>query len=305
MIDRRLKVRHIEAFVEIVRRQSMKLAAENLNLSQPAISKTLKELEDITSTTLLERNRGGITLTVAGDVFLRHATSGMTALDMAMNSVAAIRKGDAGSISIGALPSVAARLLPHALEIFSQLSPDTIPRVEDGPHGYLIDRLHAGQLELVIGRLGKPTTMKDISFTQMYIERVAIVCAPDHPLVHAQNLSELSDHPVIYPPDDSAIRPLVDRMMIANGLSSFPRMIESVSAAFGRQVALAGGAVWIISTGVVAADIQSGRLKALPIDTSLTAGPIGIMARADSEMSPLASLFRQASVRAVSNLNLA
>ncbi|WP_298936271.1 pca operon transcription factor PcaQ [uncultured Ruegeria sp.] len=304
MIDRRLKVRHVEAFVEIARQKSLKRAAEALNLTQPAISKTLKELEEIAGATLLERNRGGVTMTVAGDVFLRHATSGMNALDMAMNSVAAVRKGEVGSVSIGALPSVAARILPRAVAIFSDLAPDTITRVEDGPHGYLIDRLQSGQLDLVIGRLGKPDTMQDVSFTQLYIENVAIVCAPGHPLADASNLSEVASYPVIYPPQESAIRPLVDRMMIANGMTSFPRQIESVSATFGRGLALASDALWVISTGVVAGDIASGQLKALPIDTGLTAGPIGIMARSESELSPMASLFRQASVRAVEHLQL-
>lgn len=304
MIDRRLKVRHVEAFVEIARQKSLKRAAESLNLTQPAISKTLKELEQIVGTTLLDRNRGGVTMTFAGEVFLGHSTNGLTALGMALGSVAAVRKGEMGSVSIGALPSVAASVLPHAISVFSELAPQSAPRVEDGPHSYLIDRLHGGRLDLVIGRLGSPETMKEISFTQLYVERVAIVCAPDHPLVGASNLTDLTGFPVIYPPEDSAIRPLVDRMMIANGLSSFPNQIESVSATFGRGLTLSSKAIWIISTGVVSDDISDRRLTALPIDTSLTAGPIGIMSRSDVNLPPLADLFRQALIRSVRTLKL-
>ncbi|MEM8837169.1 MAG: pca operon transcription factor PcaQ [Pseudomonadota bacterium] len=304
MIDRRLKVRHVQALVEIARQKSLKRAAERLHLTQPAISKTLRELEEIAGATLLERSRSGVALTVEGDVFLRHATDGLTALDMAMESVSAIKKGERGSVSIGALPSVAARILPDAVRLFATLSPDTTPRIEDGPHGYLVDLLRSGKLDLVIGRLGKPDTMKGLSFTQLYIENVAIVCAPGHPLAEAETLADMADFPVIYPSEDSAIRPLVDRMMIANGLTGFPNRIETVSAAFGRDLTLASDALWIISAGVVAGDIAAGRLKALPIKTNLTAGPIGIMARADSNLSPLAALFQQAAMRTVEDLGL-
>lgn len=304
MIDRRLKVRHLQAFVEIVRQRSLKRAAERLNLSQPAISKTLKELEEITGVTLLDRNRGGVVLTIEGDVFLRHASSSLTAIHQGLTSVSALSKGEQGLVAIGALPSVAARLLPRAVELFVRLAPHATPQIEDGPHGFLVDRLRAGRLDLVIGRLGKPDTMKGISFTQLYAEDVVIVCAPGHPLAGVTALAEIGRYPVIYPPQDAAIRPLVDRMMIANGVGDFPQRIESVSATFGRGLTLGGAALWIISTGVVADDIAAGRLMSLPIKTGLTAGPIGIMARAEADLSPLAQMFRQAAIRAVDALGL-
>lgn len=295
----------MQAFVEIARQQSLKRAAEILNLTQPAISKTLKELEEITGVVLLERNRGGVVVTLEGDVFLRHATNSLRALDQAMRGVSEIRQGERGSVAVGALPSVAARILPRVVRLFSQMAPDTTPQIEDGPHGYLVDRLRAGKLDLVIGRLGKPDTMKGISFTQLYVEDVVVVCAPGHPLATATVLAKIVDCPVIYPSRESAIRPLVDRMMIAGGLDGFPDRIESVSATFGRELALAGEALWIISTGVVAADIAAGRLVALPINSDLTAGPIGIMARADDDLSPHARILRQAVLRAVGELELA
>ena len=305
MIDRRLKIRHLQAFVEICRQKSLKRAAETLNLTQPAISKTLKELEQITGVTLLERGRGGVRMTPEGDLFFKHAGNSLGAIDHAMIGVSALRKGEQGILAIGALPSVAARLLPLAVQMFLQRPGAVTPRIEDGPHRYLVDRLRAGALDLVIGRLGKPDTMQGISFTQLYLEDVVVVCAPDHPLADTGVLSGMSEFPVIYPTEESAIRPLVDRLMIASGINGFPRQIESVSATFGRGLTLTSDALWIISSGVVAADIASGRLKALPIETGLTAGPIGIMARAEDEPAPFAHVFRQSAIRAVRELDLA
>lgn len=308
MIDRRLKVRHLQAFVEIAHQKSLKRAAEVLSLTQPAISKTLKELEEIAGVTLLERSRSGVMMTAEGEVFLKHAANSLSELDQAMNSVSALHMGQQGSLAIGALPSVAARLLPPAIRIFEQDFPDVTPRIEDGPHGYLVDCLHARSLDLVIGRLGEPDTMSGLSFAQLYVEDAVVVCAPEHPLYKtkhlARNLTELASHQIIYPTAESAIRPLVDRAMIANGINEFPNRIESVSATFGRSLTLAGTALWIISSGVVAADIASGRLVALPVDMGLTNGPIGIMTRSEDELSPIARVFRQAAVKAASSMQL-
>ena len=72
-MDRRVKYRHIAAFVEITRQRSLKRAAEVLNLTQPAISKTLAELERTLGVQLLNRGRAGVSLTREGEVFLQFA----------------------------------------------------------------------------------------------------------------------------------------------------------------------------------------------------------------------------------------
>ncbi|WP_306257988.1 LysR family transcriptional regulator [Pararhizobium sp. IMCC21322] len=121
--------------------KSLKHAAEFLHLTQPAISKTLKELEEIAGVTLLERGRGGVLITPEGEVFLRHAATSLNALDQALNSVSALQKGEQGSLAVGALPSVAARLMPLATQIFKQDFPHITLLLEGGQHSFLVDRL--------------------------------------------------------------------------------------------------------------------------------------------------------------------
>ncbi len=303
-MDPRIKIRHISAFVEITRRGSLKQAAEVIHLTQPAISKTLKELEDILDTRLLDRDRAGIRLTPAGEVFQQFAEMSLGALQQGISGVDQIRKGGGGRILVGALPSVAARVLPHAAQSFAELAPDTVLEFEDGPHGYLTDRLRTGALDVLVGRLGVPETMTGLSFTQLYSEQVVFAVRPDHPAITVDLPGDLAQWPVIYPGPRSAIRPLVDRLMFALGVGELPRRIETVSGAFGRERALSTDDIWIISEGVVAMDIARGRLAKVPMDTSLTAGPVGVMTRADEEMPPAVRLFRLALNAAVDTLGL-
>lgn len=293
-IEKRIKIRHLRTFTEIVRLGSFKDAAEALHLTQPAVSRTLSELEDMVGVALLTRDRGGVALTAEGEAFLHFADMGLSAIEQGIGRLKQMRAGDAGRIRIGALPSVAARLLPDAIMAFGALSPGTGVLVEEGLHDVLVDALRRGDLDMIVGRLGPPETMGGVSFTQLYLEHVAFVVRAGHPLTGTRDVARIADHPVIYPSPTAAIRPLVDRMMMANGISNPPRTIESVSGAFGRSLTLSSDAVWIISEGVVAQDVDAGRLVRLDVDAQLTSGPVGIMVRADEEAGPLVGLFRRA-----------
>lgn len=297
-MDRRIKFRHLEAFIGIARAKSLKRAAEALNLTQPAVSKTLKELEVILGVTLMERGRAGVQLRPEGEVFLQFAEQSVSALRNGLASIGGAAGG--GALSVGALPSVAAQLLPRAVGLFRNSAPDVVLHIREGSHAFLTDLLRNGALDLVVGRLGSPTSMTGLSFTQLREEKVVIVVAPGHPLAGAVRLDQLHGYPVIYPPKEAAIRPLVARMMIASGQALFADRIESTSGAFARAMVLGPEqAIWFISEGVVAGDIADGRLVALGINTEPTTGPVGIMARSEDTPTPMMHLFRKALIAAI------
>lgn len=296
---KQIKFRHLSVFVESTRAGSLKRAAERLCLTQPAISKTLKDLEDILGTSLMGRGRGGLHLTREGEVFLPFAEQSLAALEHGLSSLEAINAGDATPLRVGALPSVAADLLPVAVDVFARLSPATPVTLEEGRISSMLEHLRMGYLEFVIGRLGKPETMIGLSFTQLYAENVVFAVAADHPLARGCDLGDLQDWLVLYPPATAAIRSFVDRFMISHGLGRLPQRLDTVSGAFGRSMTLGPRqAIWIISEGVVARDIAAGRMVSLPIDTSPMAGPIGIMARSEEDPTPPMRLFRQALLEA-------
>ena len=291
----RIRLRHLRTFVEIARHGALKPAALTLNMTQPAVSKVLKDLEEIVGERLVDRSRAGAELTQAGAVLLQYAEQSLAALQYGLSSLSALRSGTAGTLRLGGLPSVAARLLPLAVERFHGTAPGALVTVHQGAHDALVNSLREGRLDLVVGRLGAPESMSGLSFTQIYAERVVIVTAPDHPLAGGRRLEETLSWPIIYPPQDAAIRPLVDRLFISHGLEAPADRLESVSESFGRALVLGPlKPVWLISEGVVAAELRAGTLRRLDVDTDATAGPVGIMARAEEDPSPLVRLFRTA-----------
>ena len=304
LIDRRIKFRHIQCFVEISRERSFKRAAERLYLTGPAISKTLKELEDILGAPLLTRSRAGVALTPQGEVFLHFAQMSLAALQQGLDGVEHAGAQAAESLLVGALPSVAARLMPAAVEVFTTMRPQARLRIMDGPHGFLTERLKLGELDLVLGRLAGPEQMQGISFTQLFTERVVFVVRAGHPLLDDPELARITDWPVVYPSPGSAIRPLVDRYLVEHGVGEIQRQVETVSGAFGRVYTRRTDAVWIISAGVVANEIDDGHLVQLPFDTAITTGSVGLMTRGGEAPSPAEQVFRLAVAQAVAELGL-
>ena len=94
MVDRRIKFRHIECFATVHREGSLKRACAVLSLTQPALSKTLKELETLLGATLMQRGRGGVRLTPEGQAFLEGAETSLAALRRGVDGVEALRRGD-------------------------------------------------------------------------------------------------------------------------------------------------------------------------------------------------------------------
>jgi len=282
-VDQRVKFRHLQCFLEIARQQSVVKAAAALSVTQPAVSKTMRELEELLGVDLFERRGRGVVPTRFGEVFLRYAGASVTALRQGVDSITQARNKGGAEIKVGALPTVSAQVIPQAVQLFKQDDVGTLVRVVTGENSVLLSQLRTGDLDLVVGRLADPELMTGLSFEHLYSERVAFVVRPAHPLLKAKpfNLAKLSGYTVLMPTEGSIIRPLVDRFLIAHGIASLPDQIETVSVAFGRRFTRMTDAVWLISRGAVAEDLDERVLAELPIKTDATTGPVGLTTRAD------------------------
>jgi len=126
---------------------------------------------------------------------------------------------------------------------------------------------------------------------------------PGHPLLQANpfSLGMIEDYQTLMPTPDSLIRTMVERLLLANGVTTLRDEVETVSNAFGRSFTRLTDAVWIISEGVVSDDVADGQLALLPVDTAETTGPVGLTTRTDTDLTLAAQAFIQ-SVRDIAAL---
>lgn len=291
MPDTRIKFRHLRTFVEVTRQRSVGKAATVLGVSQPAVSKAIRELEQALGTTLLERDGRGIRVTRFGDLFLQHAGDSLVAIRRGIDSVSRAKTAAAPPLRVGALPTVAARIMPAAVERFVGLKTGVTIKVVTGENRVLLEQLRSDQLDLVVGRLAAPDQMKGLSYAHLYTEQVVFAVKPDHPLLadDAFDFNRMREFTVLMPTRESVIRPFVERFLIAHGIGDLPIEIETVSDGFGRGTLLRSDAIWIISEGVIAVDRDAGRIGILPIDTSETRGSVGLTTRAEAMQSAAAA----------------
>lgn len=300
MIGSRIKYRHLQTFVEVARQRSVVKAADSLHISQPAVTKTIRELEDVLKVELFERDGRGIRITKPGEVFLRHATASLTALRQGIDSVSQEQLDSVPPVRIGALPTVSTRIMPRAMELFLAEGTRSRIKIVTGENAVLLEQLRTGDLDLVVGRLAPPEKMTGFSFEHLYSEQVLFIVRAEHPLLTERGpiFSSLGAYPVLMPTRGSIIRPFVEQFLIANGAGPLANQVETVSDSFGRAFVRSSDAIWIISSGVVAGDIEDGVLAALPLDTTETRGPVGLTLRTDATpslpMSILMQTIRQA-----------
>lgn len=285
-ISSRIKFRHLQCFLETARLQSVGKAAKNLSISQPAVSKTLRELEDELGVKLFERTGRGIRLSGYGEIFQRYAGASISSLKQGVDLVAQARSTGGFRIRIGALPTVSTTVLPGAIAAFKQQDSDTIVEIITGENAVLMSQLQLGDLDLVVGRLTRPERMLGLSFEHLYTEQIGLFVREGHPLLAKKPfvLEEIANFTVLMPGKGAVIRPTVDQFLTANGFGNFADVIETVSTAFCNTFVRITDAVWIISRGVVGDQLDAKTIIELPVDTSATTGPVGLTMRAETPL---------------------
>ena len=290
--SRRIKFRHLVCFLEVARLRSVVKAAQTLGVSQPAVSKTLHELEEELQIALFDRTHRNGTLTRFGEVFLQHAGASVAALNQGIDLINQTRSGAPTVVKVGALPTVSARILPRAVELFMRDALGATVRIVTGPNVFLMNQLRLGDVDFVVGRMAEPEIMRGLSFEHLYLERVVFVARMGHPLMLKPSFepAALRAFPCLLPPPGSAILPAVERFLLAHGISGMPTPIETVSTSFGVGFTRRTDAIWIISEGVVAEHIADAQLQVLPLDTSAMIGSVGLTHRPGNPLSLPAEL---------------
>lgn len=291
--SRRLRLYQMEIFVEVARHKSVSRAATSLHLTQPAVTRTLRELEAICGADLVAKDGRGIRITHHGETFLRHAGASLVAARTGLSAVANLGSSAKDLIRIGALPTVSATVMPSAVKSFLETGLRNRLKITTGENRVLLDQLRNGELDLVMGRLPAPENMTGLSFDHLYRDKVVFAVHRTHPLAGRESLSvnELVQWSFLMPPADSIISPFVQRLMIEQGIAEPAQVVETVSDSFGRAFAREHHAIWIISRGVIASDIARGEMITLPLDTSTTLGSVGLCLKDDRPIDPATMVF--------------
>lgn len=274
-IDSRIKYRHLLCFIEVARQGSLARAASTMSVSQPAISKTLKELEELLATRLFERSKQGVVLTAAGQAFLRYAGPSVQALREGVRSLRA-GEHEAGVVRLGALSTVESALLPDVVQQLHAQHAALVVSVVTGPSAYLLNQLRGGELDLVIGRMTDSPQIEGLSFEHLYNESMILVVRPGH--VVASDPSRMAEFPLVLPLSGTTIRRHADSLFVQLGMIPPSRRLETLSLSLSRRYVQVSDAIWVAPLDAVREDLANGELHEVDLGLKEPGGSVGICA---------------------------
>lgn len=289
LFSQRIRLRHLHTFVAVAQQGTLGRAAETLNLSQPALSKTLNELEQLTGTRLFERGRLGAQLTLVGEQFLTHAVKVLDALNTAGQSLSRKDEHAPDVVRIGALPTAALGILPTVIGQFHKQQRNITLQVATMNNPMLLAGLKSGELDLGIGRMSDPELMTGLNYELLFLESLKLVVRPNHPLLSdTVTLSRVMEWPVVVSPKGTVPRQTAETLLQAQGCKLPSGCIETLSASLSRQLTVDFDYVWFVPSGAVKEDLRQGTLVSLPVPSTGAGEPIGVLTRVDTPLSPAA-----------------
>ncbi|HBT8490546.1 TPA: LysR family transcriptional regulator [Klebsiella pneumoniae] len=287
LFSQRIRLRHLHTFVAVAQQGTLGRAAETLNLSQPALSKTLNELEQLTGTRLFERGRLGAQLTLVGEQFLTHAVKVLDALNSAGQALNRKEGLNNDIVRIGALPTAALGILPTVIGQFHKQQKDITLQVATMNNTMLLAGLKSGEIDIGIGRMSDPELMSGLHYELLFLESLKLVVRPGHPLLQETvTLSRVMEWPVVVSPKGTVPRQNAEALLQSQGCKMPAGCIETLSASLSRHLTVDFDYVWFVPSGAVKDDLRRGVLTALPIATQGAGEPIGILTRVDATLTP-------------------
>lgn len=285
LLASQIKLRHMVVAVTIAQRGSIREASAVLHLTQPAMSRSLAEIERILGVQLFDRGPKGMTATAAGTPLIIHMQLVTSEVGSMLRHANEIKNGGRGEVRVGTLLAGTADILPAAVFEVTRQHPGVRIAVSEGTPDRLHEDLMSGQVDLVVGRVSPLASMPGVHVEPLYDDEVHVVCTPSHPRSgHRGNLTELVDDAWILPPRDTSLRQQVEAAFIRECGRAPDRVIECVAPVPLRALVLRGEHLAVVPSGIFSDDLESDTLVSLQLTIEGTSVPVGIITRAGGEL---------------------
>lgn len=217
-----MELRHLRYFVRVAEEENISRAALKLHVSQPALSRQIRDLEDELGFPVLERSAKSVRLTDAGRTFLAEARAVLQRVADGVAAARAVAAGGRGEIHVGYAPSLTARLLPPTLRAFQAALPRLRVRLHDLSTEEMLAGLRDGKLELALVVRPTRAMLRGLRFEPLIRDPWRVAVANLHPLAHRRAIS---------------LKEVADQSLVAYSRQEYPEYHEMLSAVFARTKA--------------------------------------------------------------------
>src|ERR1700726_2220839 len=273
--------------------ENVSRAALKLHVSQPALSRQIRDLEDEIGFSLLERTAKSVRLTDAGRAFLDNARALLQNADDAVTKARAVARAEPTELHVGHSPTPTAEILPKILRAFQQMMPNVHVRLHDWNNKDILDGIRDGRLQLgLIVPPAKASALQDVRYEELFQDRVCVAVSPQHPFARrrAIPIAEVAAEPLIGLTREDYPNYYDYLSIIFSKVKQKPRVVEEHDSFYGIISAIEAGIGVAIS-----ADFGynfGNRVKFLHITPAPKPLSVGI-AGTKGRLSPAAEKFWQ------------
>jgi LysR family transcriptional regulator of abg operon len=289
----RMKLSQLRNFIAVVEAGAVRQAANNLNLSQSSVSKSIQQLEDELGAEMLHRGAHGVTPTAAGEALLARAKVIEAELRHARNDVQTIQGAQMGEIRVSASPTVAMGLLPRAVVAFQRARPRVSFRISEDVYPDILPAIRNGDLDFAICLVPSRPRDQTLSYKSLVKDHLVPAVRADHPLISAQKvkLADLLDLDwIIYRRSHTGLD-IFEQTFASNHLALPKSTIECTSFACALALVESGDYVTLVPSQIFFGNRTPPSIAALPLDLLMQPWQVAVISRAKHELSAVCLAF--------------
>lgn len=286
----KIDLRQLEMLEAVTRLGTLTLAADELNVTQPAISSQMRNLEDQIGMPLFERDGRRVRLTEAGKSVAHHARRVGQILEDIREDLRQFKDVDQGSLRI-AVVSTANYFIPEDIATFRKAYPGVEITLRVANRDEILDIMAANEADLAI--TGQPPDDADLVARPFKDNPLVVIAPTDHPLAGRQDIqpSDLAKYPFVVRELGSGTRRVMERAFLDHGLECRAECVLSSNEAV-KQAVQAGMGLAVISRQTIDLELETGRLTMLQSDDLALKRQWFLLYRNYRRLSPAALQFR-------------
>lgn len=290
----RLRYKHLHMLVALGSSQNLHRASQILNMSQPAATRMLHEIEEMFGCELFERLPRGMRPTALGRQLLQFAETALNGLNRCAEDLSARQLGGYGYLTIGTIMGAAPRLVMNTIAEIKALQPQLRLRITGDTSDQIIRSLEQGKIDLAVARRNAAMDSQHYAFEALGNERLLLVVRKGHPLLRRRRLTleELVDAwPWILQPESSPARIAFDGELERLALPQPADIIECGSVYAMQQLVQLTNALMVLSETALSDYLKMGLIRALPLELEERMAPFGLLWRQGEKPTQAQSTF--------------
>ncbi|MBF8644052.1 LysR family transcriptional regulator [Pseudomonas pudica] len=288
-----IRYKHLVLIDTLARTRNMHATATLMNLSQPALSKMLRDLEQQFGFALFERLSRSMPPTELGEYVVRYAQNALAESQQFVDQVNRLRNGGHGFLRVGGIFASTAQVLPQAIAAIKARSPLLSIEVIEQSSDHLLAMLEQNKLDIMIGRFTEARFEQLFDFQPLEPEPFSLVVNSTHPLNLDTSISpeSLSAWPWVLYPLGTPIRNRLEQAFKIVGITTPSDSVETISMPVFLQLLQAAPMIAVLPRPMVAVQLANGQLKELPSPLPLPPLEYGVVTRKDEPLSAAGRLF--------------